>query len=65
MPDGRLRRRTKIVTHDGEQSELISEQTLALFLEQNDADPLTDILVQSLEETLSILRDEIAFQTVH
>jgi hypothetical protein len=53
------------VTHDGEQSELISEQTLALFLEQNDGDPLTDILVQSLEETLSILRDEIAFETLH
>ncbi|MFN7104674.1 MAG: hypothetical protein ACK4N1_18810 [Pseudorhizobium sp.] len=53
------------VTHDVEHCDMISEQTLALFLEQNDADPLTDILVRSLEETLSILRDEISFDTLH
>lgn len=54
-----------IVSHESENSDLISEKTLALFLDESDGDPLTDILVQSLEETLKILRDEISFETVH
>lgn len=53
------------VTQDIENAEMISEQTLALFLEQNDLDPLTDILVQSLQETLGILREEVALETLH
>jgi len=54
-----------ILSHECENTDFISEQTLALFLEENTIDPLTDILVQSLEETLSILRDEYCFDTVH
>ena len=53
------------LSHEHEHADFISEQTLALFLEDNDVDTITDILVQSLEETLSILRDEYAFDTVH
>lgn len=53
------------LSHEYENSDFISEQTLALFLEDNSIDQLTDILVQSLEETLSILRDEYCFDTVH
>ncbi|MCF6369220.1 hypothetical protein [Rhizobium halophilum] len=53
------------LSHERDNSELISEQTLALFLEDNSMDQLTDILVDSLEETLSLLRDEYCFETVH
>ncbi|WP_354532015.1 hypothetical protein [Pseudorhizobium tarimense] len=53
------------MSHEREHSDFISEQTLALFLEDNGIEALTDILVQSLEETLSILRDEYVFDTVH
>ncbi len=53
------------LSQECENTESISEQTLALFLEDNSIDQLTDILVQSLEETLSILRDEYCFDTVH
>nr|CAD6427678.1 hypothetical protein REQ54_03056 [Rhizobium sp. Q54] len=43
----------------------ISEEVLGLFLEDNDLDALTDILVQSLEEALRILRDEIRGDVLH
>lgn len=43
----------------------ISEETLAIFLESNEVDALTDILVQSLEDALRILRDEINGETIH
>ncbi|HEX2146031.1 MAG TPA: hypothetical protein VHG11_00045 [Pseudorhizobium sp.] len=53
------------LSHDCENTDLVSEQTLALFLEDNSMDALTDILVHSLEETLSVLRDEHCLTTFH
>ena len=43
----------------------ISETALALFLQDNDADQLTDILVAALNDALRILGDEIRFDTLH
>ncbi|MCJ9753282.1 hypothetical protein MOV61_21415 [Neorhizobium sp. BETTINA12A] len=42
-----------------------SEQSLALFLQDNDADKLTDILVEALYEAFRILEDEIRPGTLH
>ncbi|MBP2558768.1 hypothetical protein J2T08_003570 [Neorhizobium galegae] len=42
-----------------------SEQSLALFLQDNDADKLTDILVEALYEAFRILEDEIRPETLH
>ena len=42
-----------------------SEQTLALFLQDNDADQLTDILVEALYEAFRILDEEIRPETLH
>ncbi|TCV58548.1 hypothetical protein EDE05_13810 [Neorhizobium sp. R1-B] len=42
-----------------------SEQSIALFLQDNDADKLTDILVEALYEAFRTLEDEIRLDTVH
>jgi hypothetical protein len=42
-----------------------SEKTLALFLQENEADKLTDILVEALYEAFRILDDEIRPETFH
>ncbi|WP_411035711.1 hypothetical protein [Shinella sp. BYT-45] len=39
--------------------------TVALFLLENDADELTDILVAALDEAFRILDDEASNATVH
>ena len=42
-----------------------SEQLIALFLQENDADKLTDVLVEALYEALRTLEDEIRADTFH
>ncbi|MGK9050956.1 hypothetical protein QTA58_20640 [Neorhizobium sp. CSC1952] len=42
-----------------------SEQAIALFLQENDPDRLTDILVEALYEAFRTLEDEIRLDTVH
>ncbi|WP_162894742.1 hypothetical protein [Rhizobium terrae] len=42
-----------------------SEQAIALFLQENDADKLTDILVEALYEAFRILDEEIRPETLH
>jgi len=42
-----------------------SEQSIALFLQDNDADRLTDILVEALYEAFRTLEDEIRLETLH
>ncbi len=42
-----------------------SDQAIALFLQENDADTLTDILVEALYEALRTLEDEIGADTLH
>ncbi|MFB9950823.1 hypothetical protein ACFFP0_18385 [Rhizobium puerariae] len=42
-----------------------SEQSIALFLQDNDADKLTDILVEALYEAFRTLEDEIRPETMH
>jgi len=42
-----------------------SEQALALFLQENDGDKLTDILVEALYEAFRILEIEIRPETFH
>lgn len=42
-----------------------SEQSIALFLQTNDADKLTDILVEALYEAFRMLEDEIRLDTIH
>jgi hypothetical protein len=53
------------VSHDLDPPMTISQEMLALFIENNDPDALTDILVESLEDALRILQDEIGHDTVH
>ncbi len=53
------------VSRDLDLPYVISEQALGLFLEDNDIEALTDILVESLEEALLILRDEIQEGSLH
>ncbi|MCB5201640.1 hypothetical protein LH464_03990 [Neorhizobium sp. T786] len=43
----------------------ISEETLALLLEANKSDALTDALVESLDDALRILEEEIRGDTFH
>lgn len=38
---------------------------LALFLEHNDADQLTDILVAALDDALRLLQEDVARDTLH
>ena len=42
-----------------------SDQAIALFLQENDADTLTDALVESLYEAFRILQEEIRPETFH
>ncbi|AYD01280.1 hypothetical protein [Neorhizobium sp. NCHU2750] len=42
-----------------------SDQSIALFLQDNDMDGLTDILVEALFQALSIMDDETVYETVH
>jgi hypothetical protein len=53
------------VSRDLDLPSAISEQALGLFLEDNDLEALTDILVESLEEALRILQDEIRGESLH
>lgn len=38
---------------------------LALYLQENDGDELTDILVSALEDAFRLLSEEIASETFH
>jgi hypothetical protein len=42
-----------------------SDQSIALFLQENEADKLTDILVEALFEALRIMKDDVRPGTVH
>ncbi len=42
-----------------------SEQSIALFLQENDGDQLTDLLVEALYEAFRILEDELKPDTLH
>lgn len=42
-----------------------SDQSIALFLQENDVDGLTDILVEALFQALSIMDDDIVPETLH
>jgi hypothetical protein len=42
-----------------------SDQSIALFLQENDIDGLTDILVEALFQALSIMEDDIVLDTIH
>ena len=42
-----------------------SDATVALFLENNDANELTDLLVAALDQALRILEDEAPAETMH
>ena len=42
-----------------------SEQSIALFLQDNDVEKLTDILVDALYEAFRILEEEITPETLH
>jgi len=53
------------VSHDHDPSMIISQEMLAFFIENNDPDALTDILVESLEDAVRILQNEISQDTVH
>jgi hypothetical protein len=43
-----------------EHSPLPQDATIALFLQENNADRLTDILVDALDEAFRILHEELA-----
>lgn len=53
------------MSHQADLPGAISEQMLSLFLEDNDLDTLTDVLVEALEEALAALQDEISGETLH
>ena len=42
-----------------------SEQAIALFLQENDGDRLTDILVEALYEAFRIMEDDLNPGTLH
>ncbi len=43
-----------------------SDQSIALFLQENDMDGLTDILVEALFQALSIMDDDkVSMETLH
>ncbi|WJH39968.1 hypothetical protein N7E02_25370 [Aliirhizobium terrae] len=42
-----------------------SDQSIALFLQENEPDALTDILVEALTEALRILEDDLRAETLH
>ena len=42
-----------------------SEQTLALFLQDNDIDKLTDVLVAALYDAFRILEEDSSAETLH
>ncbi|CLQ43773.1 Uncharacterised protein [Mycobacterium tuberculosis] len=42
-----------------------SEQAIALFLQENDGDKLTDILVEALYEAFRIMEDDLNPGTLH
>lgn len=41
------------------------DAALALFLEHNDPDQLTDILVAALDDALRLLQEDVARDTIH
>ncbi len=41
------------------------DSAIALFLEENDADQLTDILVAALDDALRLLQEDVARDTLH
>ncbi|MGF9691333.1 MULTISPECIES: hypothetical protein [unclassified Rhizobium] len=43
----------------------LQDSAIALFLEDNDADQLTDILVQALDDALRLLQEDVARETLH
>lgn len=53
------------MSNENEQLNQPSEEALALFMQDNDLDQLTDILVSALSEALRIMEDDIAFHTFH
>ena len=42
-----------------------SDQSIALFLQEGEADKLTDILVEALYEAFRILEDDVRPDTLH
>jgi hypothetical protein len=42
-----------------------SDQSITLFLQDNDGEKLTDILVEALYEAFRILEDELKPETLH
>jgi hypothetical protein len=42
-----------------------SDQSIALYLQENDGDDLTDILVEALFNALRILEDDVLPGTLH
>jgi DNA-binding protein YbaB len=53
------------MSNEHEQLGQPSDQAIALFLQENDADRLTDILVEALNDALRILADELSPETLH
>ena len=41
------------------------EATLALYLEENDGDRLTDILVAALDDALRLMQEDAGRETLH
>jgi DNA-binding protein YbaB len=48
-----------------QQTQQPSDQSIAIFLQENDMDGLTDILVEALNNALSIMEGDIATETLH
>jgi len=42
-----------------------SDQSISLFLQENDMDGLTDILVEALFQALSIMDEDVVYETIH